>query len=75
MLRPGADRYADRRTRAACLQIAAERLKSVRDALMEANVPDASDRIRAVSATFNPADTDQGGTVVVTVVQRKRQKT
>jgi hypothetical protein len=74
MLRPGADRYADRRTRAACIQIASQRLKSVRDVLMEANIPDASDRIRAVSATFNPAETDQGGTVVVTVVQRQRQK-
>src|SRR5205085_582513 len=46
LLRPGADRQADRRTRAACLEVGRTRLQAVRDALVASGVPDANRRVR-----------------------------
>jgi hypothetical protein len=74
LLRPGADRQKSRRTRAAAIQIADQRLKLVREALIAANVPDGNERIQATAATFNPAESDDPGAINITVVQKKRQK-
>ncbi len=74
LLKPGASRQATRRTRAACLEIAEKRLKIVNDALLAANLPNATDRINKTSATFNPTDDDAGGAVNVTVIQKKREQ-
>jgi hypothetical protein len=78
LLRPGAERQADRRARAAALQVAQQRLATVRDALVRAakaaNVPLATERVRMTNAQFNPStDVPAGGRVVVTVVRKKRQ--
>jgi hypothetical protein len=78
LLRPGAERQADRRARAAALQVAQQRLAEVRDAAVGAakasNVPLATERIRMTNPQFNPSDDlPAGGRVVVTVVRKKRQ--
>ncbi len=74
MLRPGAANQATRRARAASLKIDELRLKVVDDALVAANLPDASDRIQKTAATDKLSDTGDTGAVTITVVQRKRQQ-
>ena len=56
------------------LQIAELRLRAVKEALAAAKLPDESDRIEKAAATDKPADTGEDGGVVVTIVQRKREK-
>lgn len=78
LLRPGAERQSERRARAAALQVAQQRLASVRDDAVSAakasNVPLATERIRMTNPQFNPSpDVPAGGRVVVTVVRKKRQ--
>ena len=73
MLRPGASNQAARRARAAGLKIAELRLNGVREALMAANLPDSTDRIRTAKATDTNTAGDEGA-VIVNVVQRKRQR-
>jgi hypothetical protein len=72
LLRPGADRQAARRTRAACLQLGEQRVAAVRDTLASAGVSRDAERVRTTAATFNPSGADTGGQVVITVVQKKR---
>jgi hypothetical protein len=80
MLRPGADRQATRRTRAASLQIAQERLSTVRDALTAAAGPKAqlaSERVRTTNPQFDVSEElpdGSGGRVMVNVVKKKRQE-
>jgi hypothetical protein len=77
MLRPGAANQASRRAKAAGIKIAELRLNGVRDALMAANLPEATDRIRTASASAGVTDTSAAGdegAVIVNVVQRKRQR-
>jgi hypothetical protein len=74
MLRPGASNQANRRARAAGLQITDLRIKSVENALLAANLPHAADRIEATRAAEKFAEAGEDGGVVVTIVQRKREK-
>jgi hypothetical protein len=60
LLRPGADRQATRRTKAAAILLADLRLRCVQEALQRANVPNASDRVRRSSALFNPLESGPG---------------
>jgi hypothetical protein len=69
LLKPGADRLANRRTKAAALQIANDRLSAVRAALLAAGVD--HDRVKMLSAQFNPSDDKQGGKLVILVVKTK----
>jgi hypothetical protein len=71
MLRPGADRQSARRTRAACLQIAQDRLDAVYTALARSGIPDIDKRINVGHATFNPADGDGGGSVTIVLTHKK----
>lgn len=80
MLRPGADRQADRRTRAACLQIAQDRLDGVRDSLLAAPIPGIGPRIKTTHATFNVAAAGtssagggNGGSITITLAHKKNQ--
>jgi hypothetical protein len=73
LLRPGAERQATRRTRAASLELAQHRLDQARNYLLSANVPKATERIRAVNPTFAPTDSDSGGTIVIAVISKKKQ--
>jgi hypothetical protein len=71
MLRPGADRQAARRTRAACLQISQDRLESVRAALLSAKIPGMEDRIKLAHPTYTAATGDDGGRVMIAITQKK----
>ena len=54
LLAPGADRRADRRTRAAAIDLGTARMEILRAALLATNIPDIAHRIRIVHAKFNP---------------------
>jgi transposase-like protein len=71
MLRPGADRQAARRTRGACLEYGHERLEAVKHALIAAGLTD-MDRVHLASPQFAQVPGDAGGTVVVTLVPKKK---
>src|SRR6185369_3589695 len=59
LLRPGADRQADRRTRAAALEIAQARLDSVHAALLAAGIPNLDQRVRVTRAQFTEPEQGQ----------------
>ena len=66
LLRPGADRQADRRTRAAALRIGKERLDAVREALLAAaDIPKVADRIHVNNPSYTSADGVAAGQVVI----------
>jgi hypothetical protein len=71
LLRPGADRQSQRRTRGACLEYGHDRLAAVKHALEAAGLAD-MDRVHIASPQFEQATGDAGGTVVVTLVPKKK---
>jgi hypothetical protein len=73
LLRPGADRQSDRRTRAACLAIGQDRLLTVRDALLASGIPGIEGQIKVSHATFNAAAGASGGQVVIVLTHKKNQ--
>jgi hypothetical protein len=74
LLRPGAEKQADRRTRAAALSIASERMDELRKAILTyAKLPEDSDRVRVIRPTFSPAENDAGGSITVTLVAKKKE--
>jgi hypothetical protein len=74
LMRPGAERQASRRTRAASLELAQDRLDLVKAYLLSAGVPNAADRVIAANATFTqPESPDQSGKIVITIVAKKQQ--
>jgi hypothetical protein len=72
MLRPGADRQATNRSRAAGLALARDRLEAIREALADAKIPDLNARLKPASPQFNPAENGDGGTVTITLVHVKK---
>ncbi len=71
MLRPGADRQADRRTRAAALEIASQRLDAVRTMLRSAGVADVDARVKLIHPTFDPSKDSVGSVIAIQPVQTK----
>jgi hypothetical protein len=71
LFRPGAALQADRRTRAAALQIARERLDLVVLALTSADLPDLPARMVLATPQLQPADAALAGRIVVNIVRRK----
>jgi hypothetical protein len=69
--RPGADRQADRRTKAASLDLARQRLDAVRAILLSSGARDAAERVRAIAPQFAP--TDAGGGVEITLIEKKKK--
>jgi hypothetical protein len=69
LLRPGAERLAERRTKAAALEISRQRMKSLQSTLQAAGI--AADRIKVINPTFNPAKELDGGVVTLTAVHTK----
>ena len=69
LLKPGAERLADRRTRTAALQIADERLREIKSTLIYWGID--AERVKSVAAQYNPVDNLDGGQVVVSVVEKK----
>jgi hypothetical protein len=73
LLRPGADRQADRRTRAAALEIAQARLDAVRAALLAGGVAGLDQRLRVTRAQFAaPEDGQADGKVTFTLLEKKK---
>ncbi len=71
LLRPGADRQAPRRTRAACLEIGRQRLEAVRAYLVASGIPGVDQRIHLTHAAFDPSDDHEGGEVTLVMAKKK----
>jgi hypothetical protein len=69
LLRPGAAKLAERRTRSAALQIANDRSASIQSVILAQGI--SADRVKTVNAQFNPADELDGGQVVITAVHTR----
>lgn len=70
MLRPGADRQTERRTKAASILLGDLRLRSVQQMLLDSNVSTISERVRKANALYNPAeDQAQPGEVTLVLVR------
>jgi hypothetical protein len=72
LLRPGADRQADRRTRGACIDVGQERLDTVQAALMNAGLEAAKERVQVTRAQFAEDAPNPSGRVLLTVRWVKR---
>jgi hypothetical protein len=70
LMRPGADRQAARRTRAAGIQIGQDRVSAVSSLLQPKDLPGAADRVHAAGAQFNPTEGGDGGRIIVTAVTK-----
>jgi Domain of Unknown Function (DUF748) len=72
LLRPGADRQADRRTRAACLAIAHARLQAVRDFLLAGpSEKGLADRIHIANPRYSPTADSSLGRIIITPIKKK----
>ncbi|HEX4055787.1 MAG TPA: DUF748 domain-containing protein [Tepidisphaeraceae bacterium] len=72
LLRPGADRQADGRTRAACLAVARARLQAVRDFLLaDQNEKGLADRIHIANPRYSPVTDSSLGRVIITLIKKK----
>jgi len=72
LLRPGADRQSDRRTRAACIDIAKQRQAFVRQALLASGITGVGARIHESNPKYTDEQGSAGGRVVITFVAKKR---
>jgi hypothetical protein len=70
--RDGAERQADRRTRAACVELGKARLDAVRATILRALPPKDADRIRVSRPRVEDTDATEG-TITVTVTQSKKR--
>lgn len=61
-----------RRTRAACLQLAEQRLAALNDMLAPAGIPDAGKRVRIIRPTRATAAGDAGGRISMIVTSKKK---
>jgi len=71
LLRPGAERQAARRTRAACVEIGRGRLEAVRDVLLRSGIPRIEERIDVRRSRFTEPAGVEGGAVIATPSVRK----
>jgi hypothetical protein len=70
LLRPGSDRKAKRRTRAACLMIASARMQAVKTAIVERLGESYEDSIRVAKPRFRDPAHEAGGRVTVALAER-----
>jgi hypothetical protein len=71
LLRPGAANQTDRRTRAACLAVARERLDLIESALRSAGVQHVETRVHRTNPQFAPSGNADGGDVLIVLVPKK----
>ncbi len=71
LFRPGAARQAERRTRAAALQIARQRLDEVKSTLTSAQVPELEQRLMVDAPQAKAVEGAATGRVVINIVRRK----
>jgi hypothetical protein len=70
LLRPGAEKQAERRTRTSALKIASVRLSEIKAVLLASGLPNINDRVKIIPPRFDPS-ADQDGAVMITTVQKK----
>ncbi len=70
IVRRDAPRYAERRTRDGCVELARLRLEEVRRLLVEAGAPDDDDRIRVRTPRSVEPERDEGGAVRIDAIER-----
>jgi hypothetical protein len=71
LLRPGADRRAAQRTRAACIQLSEARGRAVLQALRDPRMTNFDDRVQVVNDHATDVADDAGGRVTITVISKK----
>jgi hypothetical protein len=71
ILRPGAEKQADRRTRAVAIEIAKQRLAAIRELLRTAGVFDAQERVKLANPVLTPSATDRDSKIVIQPVKTK----
>ena len=69
--RPGAALQADRRTRAAALQLARQRLDLVSGALTAADIPELNSRMILATPQLKPVPGATAGRIIIDIVRRK----
>jgi hypothetical protein len=74
LLRPGAERQAARRTRAAAIEIGRQRIDQIRQTFLNSGLPDIEQRVRIANPQFNPDETDAGGRLIVQLVAKQKKK-
>ncbi|HEX8341690.1 MAG TPA: DUF748 domain-containing protein, partial [Tepidisphaeraceae bacterium] len=73
LLRPGAARQADRRTRQSGVDLGNARLDSVREALLASDVPDIANRIERVPARPDAVEGQAEGRIAVVVTRQAKK--
>jgi hypothetical protein len=71
ILRPGAEKQADRRTRAIAIEIAKQRLQAIQQIFKAAGVPDVAERLKLVNPAPTPSQTDPVSKIVIQPVMTK----
>jgi hypothetical protein len=71
MLRPGAERRADRRTRDAAIEIARLRLEAARGELLRSHVRQMPARLDVRRPRFGAVEGDEPGRIVLTLRRRR----
>jgi len=71
ILRPGAEKQADRRTRAVAIEIAKQRLAAIREMLRTAGVFDAETRVKLANPSPTPSATEPDSKIVIQPVKTK----
>ena len=69
---PGAARQAERRTRAAALEMSDARLNAIKQLIIAAKVPDAENRVRLTKPQFTQAEGPAGGKVTMVLMTKKK---
>jgi len=73
LLRPGAERQADRRTRNACTVLVQRRLNNIQQAFQSAGLENLEERVRLLPARFKEPTAPQGGTAKAVLSVRKER--
>jgi hypothetical protein len=69
LLKPGAARLSERRTRTAALQLATDRMSAIQSVIIAQGI--SADRVKTVTAKFDPQAGLDGGEIMITAVERK----
>lgn len=71
MLRPGAERQAARRTKAAAVEIGERRLEAIKQMIVASGVRDAENRVTIINPSATPGDTERGRVEIIAIVRKK----
>jgi hypothetical protein len=72
-MRPGADRYADRRAKAAAIELAQWRIGAIRERFVDSDVKDIAARIGGARPNANLDNAPEQSEVVITFGRRAKE--